>query len=119
MSDQNYYNPPPGPPPGQQQQQQQYTTPQSQQQHHPEGHQAPRRTNTDAFLPQGQERSEQTETMQAYEASAPQSEDDKNQEQLQREFPDIDSSLIAAIYADTKDVGQTREMMQHLSSEQK
>ncbi|KAK3065552.1 hypothetical protein LTS18_000029 [Coniosporium uncinatum] len=119
MSNQNYYNPPPGPPPGQQQQQQQYAPPGPHQQQHPQGHQTPHRTNTDAFLPQGQERSEQTETMQAYEAAALQNEDDKNQEQLQKEFPNIDSSLIAAIYADTKDVGQTREMMQHLSSEQK
>ena len=54
--------------------------------------------------------------MQAYEASAQQTEDDVNQAQLQKEFPNIDSSLIAAIYNDTKEVGATREMLMELGS---
>lgn len=91
-------------PPGQQHQQQQ------------QGSVPPNRAQNDGFLPQGQERSEQVETMQNYEARAPKSEDDKAQEQLQKEFPSLDSSLIAAIYGDTKDVAQTREMLQELGS---
>ncbi|RMZ74980.1 hypothetical protein DV737_g5563, partial [Chaetothyriales sp. CBS 132003] len=39
-------------------------------------------------------RGEQFERMQAYEASAPQSEDDRNQAQLQKEFPNIDVAAI-------------------------
>jgi phytoene dehydrogenase-like protein len=75
-----------------------------------------RSTNDDLLLPQGQERSEQMEYLQSYEASAPQSEDDVNQATLQREFPDFDSSLIAAIYGDSKSLSATREMLQELSS---
>ncbi|PSN59449.1 hypothetical protein BS50DRAFT_640997 [Corynespora cassiicola Philippines] len=80
--------------------------------------QPPRRTGTDAdLLPQGQERAEQIETLQSLEANRPQSEDEKNQEILQREFPKIDSSLIAAIYGDSNSLSATREMLQELSSE--
>ena len=53
--------------------------------------------------------------MQAYEASAQQTQDDVNQAQLQKEFPNIDSSLIAAIYNDSKEMGSTREMLQELA----
>lgn len=52
--------------------------------------------------------------MQSYEASAPQNEDDKNQQILEREFPKIDGSLIAAIYGDSKSLSATREMLQVL-----
>lgn len=88
----NQYQPPQGPPPGQ----------------------PPRRSDTSNLLPQGQERTEQLETMQSYEASAPQNEDDKNQQILEREFPKIDGSLIAAIYGDSKSLSATREMLQVL-----
>jgi len=54
--------------------------------------------------------------MQSYEMNRPQTEDEKSQEQLAREFPNIDSSLIAAIWNDNKDMGAAREMLQHLSS---
>ena len=57
--------------------------------------------------------------MQLYEAHAPQSEDDKIQAQRQKEFPNIDSSLIAAIYQERKsggDLGEVREMLQELNS---
>jgi hypothetical protein len=64
-------------------------------------------------IPQG-ERSEQIEYLQSYESSKPESEDDRNQATLRREFPHIDSSLIAAIYGDSKSVGATREMLQEL-----
>ncbi|KAF2114342.1 hypothetical protein BDV96DRAFT_576643 [Lophiotrema nucula] len=76
----------------------------------------PRRSGTDLALPQGEERSEQIETLQAFEASKPQSEDDKNQEILQKEFPGIDGSLIAAIYGDSQSLSATREMLQELAS---
>jgi hypothetical protein len=90
----------------------------------PQGYQAqpppgppPRRADADsAFLPQGRDRTEQMEYMQSYEASAPQTEEDKDQETLRREFPGIDSSLIAAIYGDTKSLSATREMLGELAS---
>jgi hypothetical protein len=40
--------------------------------------------------------------MQSYEAAGRKDEDDQNVEVLQREFPKIDGSLIAAIYGDSK-----------------
>jgi hypothetical protein len=117
------YQPPPGPPPGQQSQyqQNQYQSyqqqPQGQQQH--QNFEAPnlppRRSDTDRFLPQGQDRTEQMETLQSYEASKPQTEADRDQETLQREFPSLDSSLIAAIYGDSGSLSATREMLQELT----
>jgi hypothetical protein len=69
------------------------------------------------LLPQGQERTEQMEYFQSYEASAPPNEDDVNQETLRREFPNIDSSLIAALYGDSKSLSATREMLYELTRE--
>lgn len=71
----------------------------------------PRRTATDMALPTGQDRSHQIEVMQSYEASGRKDEDDSNVEILQREFPQIDGSLIAAIYGDSKSLSATREML--------
>lgn len=62
-----------------------------------------------------EERSEQVEYLQSYENSKPATEDDTNQATLQREFPNIDSSLIAAIYGDSKSLSATREMLQELN----
>jgi len=62
-----------------------------------------------------EERSEQMEYLQSYENSKPVTEDDTNQATLQREFPNIDSSLIAAIYGDSKSLSATREMLQELN----
>jgi len=73
-----------------------------------------RRTGTDDVFAQQEDRGEQYEHMQAYEATAAQSDDDKNRAQLEKEFPDIDGSLIAALYSDTKDLSATREMLQEL-----
>jgi len=73
-----------------------------------------RRTGTDDVFAQQEDRGEQYEHMQAYEATAAQSEDDKNRAQLEKEFPDVDGSLIAALYSDTKDLSATREMLQEL-----
>lgn len=61
-----------------------------------------------------EERSEQVEYLQSYEDSKPASQDDINQAMLQKEFPNIDASLIAAIYGDSKSLGVTREMLQEL-----
>jgi len=103
----NQSNPPPGIPSSQQQQRQPQAS---------EGYRAPDQASTEAGLPTGQDRSEQMEYMQSYEMNRPQTEDDKSQEQLAREFPNIDSSLIAAIWSDNKDMSAAREMLQHLSS---
>jgi hypothetical protein len=101
------YNPPPEPPLGQQNEQ--YAPPPGL---------PPRRTGTvsDQALPQGQDRSHQVEVMQSYEMSRPQTEDEQNQAILEREFPKIDGSLIAAIYGDSGSLSATREMLQELSS---
>ena len=66
-------------------------------------------------LPADIDRGEQFETMQVYEANAKQDEHDLNREKLQREFPGIDGSLIAAIYGDSLSLGATREMLGELS----
>ena len=78
---------------------------------------APPQRNENAGLPQGQERAEQMEYMQSFEANTQQSEDDVNQATLCREFPKLDSSLIAAIYNDTKSMGATREMLMELNEQ--
>jgi hypothetical protein len=115
------YQPPPGPPPGQQQQQQGGYTPYQQPgpQQPPQQQQPPlpppRRSDTDRLLPQGQDRTEQMETLQSYEASKPQTESDRDQETLAREFPTLDGSLIAAIYGDSGSLSATREMLQELT----
>ncbi|KNG48081.1 sugar transporter STL1 [Stemphylium lycopersici] len=74
----------------------------------------PRRTATEMALPTGQDRSHQIEVMQSYEAAGRKDDDDDNVEVLQREFPKLDGSLIAAIYGDSKSLSATREMLQAL-----
>ncbi|EMD63652.1 hypothetical protein GGP41_005703 [Bipolaris sorokiniana] len=74
----------------------------------------PRRTATEMALPTGQDRSHQIEVMQSYEAAGRKDDDDENVEILQREFPKLDGSLIAAIYGDSKSLSATREMLQAL-----
>ena len=77
-----------------------------------------RRTDTETLLAEQPDRGEQYERMQQFEATAPQSEDDKNQAQLQKEYPNIDSSLIAAIYHERKpDMAEVRELLQELNQE--
>jgi hypothetical protein len=71
----------------------------------------PRRSATDIALPTGQDRSHQIEVMQSYEAAGRKDEHDQNVETLQREFPKIDGSLIAAIYGDSNSLSATREML--------
>jgi hypothetical protein len=41
----------------------------------------------------------------------------QNQAILQREFPKLDSSLIAAIYGDSSSLSATRELLQELARE--
>ena len=122
---QQQYQPPQYAPPQQQYSQQQYPQsqePQQQQQYSDHSSNPPlparnlQRSDTDRLLQSEPDRGEQFEHMQAYEASARQTEDDVNQAQLQKEFPNIDSSLIAAIYGDTKELGATRELLQELAS---
>ncbi|KAF1979589.1 hypothetical protein BU23DRAFT_446505 [Bimuria novae-zelandiae CBS 107.79] len=107
------YNPPSGSPPGQQYSNNQLASFEAT----PPGL-PPRRagTTSEVALPQGQDRSHQVEVMQSYESSRPQTEDEENQQILQREFPKIDGSLIAAIYGDSGSLSATREMLQELSS---
>ncbi|TID23533.1 hypothetical protein E2P81_ATG03101 [Venturia nashicola] len=113
---QQYYQPPSNPPPGQQQYQQPSYQQQGYQHSSPLGSNPTRHSDTD-LLPQGQERSEQMEHFQNYEAQAKVDEDSQNQAILEKEFPTIDGSLIAAIYGDSKSLSATREMLQELSSE--
>ncbi|KAH7064390.1 hypothetical protein BKA63DRAFT_525293 [Paraphoma chrysanthemicola] len=77
----------------------------------------PRRSATDLALPTGQDRSHQIEVMQSYEAAGRKDEHDHNVELLQREFPKIDGSLIAAIYGDSKSLSATREMLGELDTQ--
>ncbi|KAL6242329.1 hypothetical protein RBB50_010877 [Rhinocladiella similis] len=72
--------------------------------------------NDQLFAGQG-DRAAQIEHMQQYEASAPQSQADRDQAQLQKEFPNIDGSLIAAIYNERPgNLGEVRELLQELNS---
>lgn len=89
----------------------------SNEQYQPPGYAPPRRTDTD-LLPEGTDRTEQIETMQTFEAGKELSQADKDQETLAREYPKIDSSLIAAIYSDSNSLGATREMLQALSADE-
>lgn len=74
----------------------------------------PRRSATELALPTGQDRSHQIEVMQSYESAGRKDEHDFNVETLQREFPKLDGSLIAAIYGDSKSLSATREMLGEL-----
>ena len=71
----------------------------------------PRRVNTEQVLPQGSDRTHQVEVLQSYESVARSNEDDDNVAVLQREFPKVDGSLIAALYGDSKSLSATREML--------
>lgn len=75
------------------------------------------RSDTEQLLAQEGDAGAQYETMQQYEANAQQTDDDKNQADLQKQFPNIDSSLIAAIYNERKpDMAEVRELLQELNS---
>lgn len=98
QSQQQGYAAPPGPPPGQ----------------------APHRAGTfkeTDFVPEN-ERGEQREAMEQFEMnkSGNESQTDKDVAQLQREYPGVDGSLIAAIYGDSG-MGAAREILQELASQ--
>jgi uncharacterized repeat protein (TIGR03833 family) len=77
------------------------------------------RSDTDQLLAGQQDAGAQYEQMQQYESQAHQTQDDKNQAELQKQFPNIDSSLIAAIYNERKpDMGEVRELLQELNTSQ-
>ncbi|KAI7056810.1 hypothetical protein KC352_g44301, partial [Hortaea werneckii] len=70
------------------------------------------------FVPEG-ERGEQREAMEQFEMGRPQTNEDRDMEDLQREFPSVDGSLIAALYGDSgKSAGATREMLRELAANQ-
>ncbi|EHY51972.1 hypothetical protein HRR83_003466 [Exophiala dermatitidis] len=95
---------------------QQHSQPQQQSAAHAPS-QGVRRTDTDQLLAQQEDRAAQVEHMQQFEANAPQSEGDRIQAQLQKEFPNIDSSLIAAIYNERPgNLPEVREMLQELNT---
>ncbi|KAK5135990.1 hypothetical protein LTR08_004244 [Meristemomyces frigidus] len=99
----------------------------SQQGQNPQGQQAsygaltpgqpPRRADTfeeTAFVADD-ERGEQREALEQFEMSkGHQSQEDRDMETLQREFPAIDGSLIAALYGDSGNLSGTREMLGEL-----
>ncbi|ETN41024.1 uncharacterized protein HMPREF1541_02958 [Cyphellophora europaea CBS 101466] len=92
--------------------QQGYTAPQG-----PPPSQSIQRSDTEQLLAQQQDAGAQVETMQQYESQARQTDDDKNQAELQKQFPNIDSSLIAAIYNERKpDMAEVRELLQELNA---
>lgn len=102
------YDAPPGPPPGQ-------TSG-----HVPSGQAQPRHTDTfkeSDFVP-ADERGEQREAMEQFEMSkGHQSQEDRDMETLQQEFPSIDGSLVAALYSDSKSLSGTREMLSELGGQ--
>lgn len=92
---QESYQAPPGPPPSQ----------------------GLHRSDTEQLLAQQQDAGAQVETMQQYESNARQTEDDRAQAELQKQFPNIDSSLIAAIYNERKpNIAEVRELLQELNT---
>ena len=88
------YAPPAGPPPGQSR------------------GQAPQLPDETARFVSADERGEQREALEHFEMShhAQLSPDERNIEQLCREFPKLDGALVAAMYGDSKDMGASREM---------
>lgn len=67
-----------------------------------------------------EERSEQREALENFEMhnTKPESQTDKDVAQLQQEFPNLDGSLIAALYSDSGSLSGTREMLRELAASQ-
>jgi hypothetical protein len=82
--------------------------------------QAPNRSDTfkeSDFVPESQ-RGEQREALEQFEMNkGPQTQEDRDLETLQREFPGVDGSLIAALYADNGSMGATREVLGELAGQ--
>lgn len=69
------------------------------------------------FVPQS-ERGEQVEYMQTYENRRAPTTEEMHREELGKQFPKVDGSLIAAIYGDCAgDMSACREMLDALSQD--
>ncbi|KAI5371075.1 Putative ubiquitin system component CUE [Septoria linicola] len=104
------------------QQQSQQQQPYQQSSYDPPIGQPPRRAGTfeeTAFVPDDQ-RGEQREALEHFEMNntKPESQADRDVAQLSQEFPNIDSSLVAALYSDTQSVPAAREMLTELAANQ-
>merc|ERR1712230_279793 len=103
--------------PSQPQSESQYPSQPNQQRQQTAPSQGAQHSDVDQMLAGQGDRAEQVEHMQQYEANAPQSEADRIQAQLQKEFPNIDSSLIAALYSERPgSLGELREILQELGA---
>lgn len=70
-------------------------------------------TQQDEFTLAPEERGEQYETIQHLQDQRVTGKADRDQELLRREFPDVDGSLVAALYSDAQgEMSQVREMLQ-------
>ncbi|KAK3647741.1 hypothetical protein LTR56_007970 [Elasticomyces elasticus] len=68
------------------------------------------------FVPT-EERGEQREMLEHFEMSkGSESQEDRDIATLQREFPALDGSLVAALYSDSKSLSGTREMLREIGS---
>ncbi|KAK5678039.1 hypothetical protein LTS10_009208 [Elasticomyces elasticus] len=68
------------------------------------------------FVPT-EERGEQREMLEHFELSkGSESQEDRDIATLQREFPALDGSLVAALYSDSKSLSGTREMLREIGS---
>ncbi|TKA63894.1 hypothetical protein B0A55_11939 [Friedmanniomyces simplex] len=66
------------------------------------------------FVPT-EERGEQREALEQFEMSkGSESAEDRDIATLQREFPEVDGSLVAALYGDAGSLGGTREVLREL-----
>jgi hypothetical protein len=110
------YAAPPGPPPSHGQQHAPAQAPAGGQPGLP-----PRRAGTfeeTDFVP-ADERGEQREALEQFEMSkGSESQEDRDIATLQREYPAVDGSLVAALYSDSKSVSATREMLAEIASSQ-
>jgi hypothetical protein len=66
-----------------------------------------------------EEQGEQREALEQFEISkGKESAEDRDVATLQREYPGVDGSLIAALYGDSQSVAATREMLTELAGSQ-
>lgn len=100
--------------PQHQQQQDLYSQP-----YHPSPNTPPSQSRSDfeTLVASPHDRAEQVEHMQEYEAHALETQDDRNRAQLEKEFPNVDGSLIAALYGEGRGMAETRELLQELGGE--
>ncbi|CCG82896.1 protein of unknown function [Taphrina deformans PYCC 5710] len=64
------------------------------------------------------ERSEQVEYLQSYEDARPPTQEERDRATLQRDFPSLDGSLVAAIYTDNEgNLSACRELLQAIGAD--